>query len=144
MREIKLFSIKWKKKYLQKKPDDHVMDTELWVFRPLASLVDLREALADSNRKPQDYLSVLHRQDVFKWYQHAYLQALYLSRVLNVYENKKKSWYWTRFSVIFSPVILLQFTTTLFFIFQIDLKLLCVIGLFQQKMENINMFKLNI
>lgn len=105
---------------------------------------DLREALADSNRKPQDYLSVLHRQDVFKWYQHAYLQALYLSRVLNVYENKKKSWYWTRFSVIFSPVILLQFTTTLFFIFQIDLKLLCVIGLFQQKMENINMFKLNI
>lgn len=62
----------------------------------------------------------------------------------NVYENKKKSWYWTRFSVIFSPLILLQFTTTLFFIFQIDLKLLCVIGLFQQKMENINMFKLNI
>lgn len=48
------------------------------------------------------------------------------------------------FLVIFSPVILLQFTTTLFFIFQIDLKLLCVIGLFQQKMENINMFKLNI
>lgn len=45
------------------------------------------------------------------------------------------------FLVIFSPVILLQFTTTLFFIFQIDLKLHCVI---QQKMENINMFKLNI